>query len=113
MVSPQRVSTTNAKRKTIITDGKRHVVERSASGSPNRAVKSPGSGSRRRKMKKGDGDIFGDFFGFGPNPPGCMSKGAEPVNIKSEKEKFIALLSVEARRYDINGMKSNLSTKID
>lgn len=30
-------------------------------------------------------DIFGDFFGFGPNPPGCMSKGTEPIDLKKEK----------------------------
>ena len=30
-------------------------------------------------------DIFGYFFGFGPNPPGCMSKGTEPIDLKKEK----------------------------
>jgi len=49
-------------------------------------------------------DVFGDFFGFGPNPPGCMSKGSEPIDIKREKEKFLALLSQEAKRYDIQKM---------
>lgn len=96
MVSPNRGSTTNLKRKTILgEDGKRRVVQESvrasSPGSPALADRSPTSAEksrRRRQLKKGDGDIFGDFFGFGPNPAGCLSKGAEPINVKAEKEKF-------------------------
>ena len=58
-------------------------------------------------------DIFGDFFGFGPNPPGCMSKGAAPIDLKSEKAKFLELLSAEAKRYDIQGMHFDLNTKME
>lgn len=53
-------------------------------------------------------DVFGDFFGFGPNPPGCMSKGSEPIDIKKEKERFLALLTQEAKRYDIQKMHEEL-----
>jgi hypothetical protein len=47
---------------------------------------------RRTDKQSRASDIFGDFFGFGPNPPGCMSKGAAPIDIKAEKAKFIDLL---------------------
>jgi hypothetical protein len=30
---------------------------------------------RRTDKQARASDIFGDFFGFGPNPPGCLSKG--------------------------------------
>jgi len=66
--------------------------------------RSPGNGkfaSRRQSKKEKASDIFGDFFGFGPNPPGCMSKGAEPIDLKKEKEIFLGLLSNEAKRYDV------------
>lgn len=46
-------------------------------------------------------DIFGDFFGFGPNPLGCMAKGNPNVDVKKEKDKFMILLAQEAKRYDI------------
>lgn len=42
-----------------------------------------------------------------------MSKGAEPINVKGEKEKFSALLQAEAKKYDVNNMKTNMSSKID
>lgn len=119
MVSPNRGSTTNLKRKTILgEDGKRRVVQNlpSSPGSPALADRSPTSAEksrRRRQLKKGDGDIFGDFFGFGPNPAGCLSKGAEPINVKAEKDKFGQLITAEAKRYDVNSMKTNLNTKID
>lgn len=58
-------------------------------------------------------DIFGDFFGFGANPPGCMSKGAEPIDIKKEKERFMSLLTQETKRYDVNGMTIDLNQKMD
>ena len=112
MKSPK--PTKHQTRRTVVDkEGKRRVVEAMRSPSPGSPLSaSPGS-SRRRKLKKGDGDIFGDFFGFGPNPPGCHSKGAEPINVKAEKEKFSALLVAEARRYDTNGMRVNLNGKID
>jgi hypothetical protein len=58
-------------------------------------------------------DIFGDFFGFGPNPPGCMAKNTQPVDVKKEKERFINLLTAEAKRYDIQGMHIDLNKKMD
>jgi hypothetical protein len=69
---------------------------------------------RRKDMKNARAsDIFGDFFGFGPNPPGCMSKNTEPIDLKKEKQKFLDLLTQEAKRYDIQGMHFNLNTKME
>lgn len=95
MISPSRQTT---KRKTVINeDGVRKVVSGNAiPGSPS-DPKAHGQGtnsahrleSRRLKKSAKVNDIFGDFFGFGPNPPGCMSKGTEPIDLKKEKEKFI------------------------
>ena len=59
---------------------------------------------RRRKKDSKVSDVFGDFFGFGPNPPGCMSKNTEPIDIKKEKEKFLAMLVQEGKRYDVHSM---------
>jgi hypothetical protein len=53
--------------------------------------------------------VFGDFFGFGPNPPGALSKNCDPIDIKKEKEKFINLLVEETKRYDIQGMHTELN----
>lgn len=64
-------------------------------------------------MQQKTSDIFGDFFGFGANPAGCMSKGAEPIDIKKEKERFINLLTQETKRYDVNGMTIDLNQKMD
>jgi len=47
--------------------------------------RSPATGkfaTRRAVKKEKASDIFGDFFGFGANPPGCMSKGAEAIDLK-------------------------------
>ena len=68
---------------------------------------------RRTAKETRASDIFGDFFGFGPNPPGCMSKGAAPVDLKVEKAKFLELLNAEAKRYDIQGMHYDLNTKME
>lgn len=68
---------------------------------------------RRSQKNQKASDIFGDFFGFGANPPGCMSKGAEPIDIKKEKERFINLLTQETKRYDVNGMTIDLNQKMD
>lgn len=68
---------------------------------------------RRNDKQARASDIFGDFFGFGPNPPGCLSKGAAPIDLKAEKAKFLELLSSEAKRYDIQGMHFDLNTKME
>mgnify|MGYP006077875109 CR=1 FL=1 len=68
---------------------------------------------RRTDKQARASDIFGDFFGFGPNPPGCLSKGAPQVDLKAEKAKFLDLLSSEAKRYDIQGMHFDLNTKME
>lgn len=82
-----------------------------------RSPTQPGSADRfqkrRAQKQQKASDIFGDFFGFGPNPPGCMSKGAEPIDIKKEKERFMALLTQETKRYDVNGMTIDLNQKMD
>ena len=110
----------NPKRKTIVTEsGTKKVVNLDADGvDPNAKIspRSPGTGkfaSRRQSKKEKASDIFGDFFGFGPNPPGCMSKGAEPIDLKKEKEIFLGLLSNEAKRYDVQGMHVDLNAKLD
>jgi len=58
-------------------------------------------------------DVFSDFFGFGPCPPGAMAKSTEPVDVKKEKDKFIALLTAETKRYDVQGISVDLNNKID
>eukprot|EP00355_Strombidium_rassoulzadegani_P010508 CAMPEP_0168615520 /NCGR_PEP_ID=MMETSP0449_2-20121227/4545_1 /TAXON_ID=1082188 /ORGANISM="Strombidium rassoulzadegani, Strain ras09" /LENGTH=73 /DNA_ID=CAMNT_0008656259 /DNA_START=703 /DNA_END=924 /DNA_ORIENTATION=- len=58
-------------------------------------------------------DIFGDFFGFGPNPPGSLAKNSEAINVKKEKEKFIHLLNLEAQRYDVQGIYVDLNQKME
>lgn len=69
---------------------------------------------RHRNKKKNEiSDIFGDFFGFGPNPPGCMAKGAPPVNYKQEKDKFLQLITLESKRYDILSIQTDLNGKIE
>jgi len=82
-----------------------------------KSPRSPGTATKfekRRQLKKEKtSDIFGDFFGFGANPPGCMSKGTEPIDLKKEKEKFMALLTQETKRYDVNGMHVDLNNKMD
>lgn len=42
-----------------------------------------------------------------------MSKGAEPIDLKKEKEIFLGLLSNEAKRYDVQGMHVDLNAKLD
>ena len=68
---------------------------------------------RRRQTQKKEkiSDVFGDFFGFGANPPGCMSKGAPPVDFKGEKEKFIALMKEDSKQYDIDAIRVDLNNK--
>lgn len=67
---------------------------------------------KRRNTKKDQiSDVFGDFFGFGPNPPGCMAKGAPPVDFKKEKENFISLLKEEMKSFDIEAIKVDLNEK--
>lgn len=71
-----------------------------------------GKANNRRNVKKDKiSDVFGDFFGFGPNPPGCMSKGAPEVNFKAEKEKFLGLMKNESKQYDIEAIKVDLINK--
>ena len=42
-----------------------------------------------------------------------MAKGNPSIDIKKEKDKFIALLNSEAKRFDIQSMHIDLNTKID
>jgi hypothetical protein len=42
-----------------------------------------------------------------------MSKGSEPIDIKKEKERFMGLLTLETKRYDVNGMTIDLNQKMD
>lgn len=115
LMSPIR----NVKRKTIVTEsGTKKVINMDADGvdakiSPRSPTGNGKFASRRQSKKEKASDIFGDFFGFGPNPPGCMSKGAEPIDLKKEKEIFLGLLSNEAKRYDVQGMHVDLNAKLD
>ena len=104
MASPTRMA---VKRKTVITEsGSKRIIDK------NEMERSPAAGSatknrldvRRAKKKAKAADVFGDFFGFGANPAGCMSKGTEPIDLKKEKERFLGLLTSETKRYDIEGM---------
>lgn len=113
MVSPSRVP---VKRKTVITEsGTKRIIDK------NEGQASPTAGSatatrlaqRRDKKKAKASDVFGDFFGFGANPPGAMSKGTEPVDLKKEKERFMGLLQTETKRYDLDAMNRNLEMKTD
>lgn len=115
MASPSRGL---PKRKTVITDnGSKRVVEAGSRGGLASPTEGYGSASkletRRNKKKEKVNDIFGDFFGFGPNPPGCMSKGTEPIDLKREKEKFLGALNAESKRYDAAGMITGLKNKTD
>ena len=42
-----------------------------------------------------------------------MAKNTQPVDVKKEKERFINLLSAEAKRYDVQGMHIDLHNKMD
>jgi len=79
------------RRKTIVLDnGQKKIVREEEE------IEQPGESARyktRQNIKKNKvSDVFGDFFGFGSNPAGCMAKGAAPVNFKQEKDKFLNLL---------------------
>lgn len=114
LASPSRAT---VKRKTVITDnGSKRVVEassRAGVASPTEYGSASKLDARRHKKKEKVNDIFGDFFGFGPNPPGSMSKGTEPIDLKREKEKFIAALNAETKRYDATGMVNALKGKTE
>ena len=110
-----------AKRKTVVTTGgQKKVVAVDAPALQNQRAsdgqspRSPGSSkvlNRRMSKAKKINDIFGDFFGFGPNPLGCMAKGNPNIDVKKEKEKFMSLLTAESKRYDIQGMHIDLNNK--
>lgn len=42
-----------------------------------------------------------------------MAKGNPNIDIRKEKDKFLALLNVEAKRFDIQAMHNDLNNKID
>jgi len=65
---------------------------------------------RRQQSLEKTKDIFSDFFGFGPTPPGCENNGNGP-NIPKEKENFLALLDEEVKTYNIASMNQDLSNK--
>ena len=69
--------------------------------------------SKRSARDRAKNDIFGDFFGFGDNPEGCMAKDGPSVDVKKEKEKYISLLELEAKRYNIQGMYTDLNNKTE
>lgn len=97
-------------RKTVITEsGSKHVVNKELYPSP-RIQTADKYGNRRKNRAS---DVFGDFYGFGSNPPGCMSKGTDPIDIKKEKERFLGLLTAETKRYDIQGMYQSLKGKTE
>ena len=119
--SPTGRASGYAKRKTVVTTGgQKKVVAVEAPALQNQRAsdgqspRSPGSSkvlNRRMSKAKKINDIFGDFFGFGPNPLGCMAKGNPNIDMKKEKEKFMSLLTAESKRYDIQGMHTDLNNK--
>lgn len=120
--SPTGRASGYAKRKTVVTtNGQKKVVAVEAPALQNQRAsegqsptRSPGSSkvlNRRMSKAKKINDIFGDFFGFGPNPLGCMAKGNPNIDVKKEKEKFMSLLTAESKRYDIQGMHTDLNNK--
>ena len=88
---------TESGKKKIVTDDELKKMSTVGGESSARAKLS----ARKQKQQSKVNDIFGDFFGFGPNPPGCLAKNTQPVDVKKEKERFIQLLSAEAKRYDV------------
>ena len=44
--------------------------------------------AKKSARKNAKNDIFGDFFGFGDNPEGCMAKDGPAVDVKKEKDKY-------------------------
>lgn len=101
------------KRKTMVDpSGNKHVVTDSDLNVPS-SPQGRGRYGARKNKKTQEHDIFGDFFGFGPNPPGCMSKGTDAIDLKKEKEKFLGLLGLEAKRYDVQGMHVDLNGKME
>lgn len=104
------------KRKTVVTTegGTKKLVNTNDLVKAQALDEHPKLSARRGKSKdQCCRDIFGDFFGFGSNPPGVMSKGAAPVNVKGEKEKFIKALKEEAKQFDLETIKNDLNKKID
>ena len=68
---------------------------------------------KRSARNRNKGDLFGDFFGFGDNPEGCMAKDGPAVDVKKEKEKYLSLLELEAKRYNIQSMYTDLNQKTE
>lgn len=92
--SPKNNAINTNKRKTVVVaeDGTKKLVDTNKFLSHEDICESTNKkhfSRRHGKSKEKISDVFGDFFGFGPNPPGVMSKGAPTVNFKGEKEKFI------------------------
>jgi len=73
------------------------------------------SARERRKANKKEkiSDVFGDFFGFGANPPGCLKKDLPNFDFKKEKVKFLAMLNEEIKQYDLQTIKSDMDSKIE
>lgn len=106
------------RRKTITTESGARKVVREPSPLPQEPEEDtqPQYSSRiknKRQQKKKIDDVHGDFFGFGPNPPGCMKKDGKPVNFKVEKEKFVKLLKEEVKSYDLQSIQTDLNVQID
>ena len=69
---------------------------------------------RKANQKSKIDDVFGDFFGFGQNPPGCMKKDMDKQpDWKKEKAKFIAQLKAEIKEYDLQGIQDDMDNKIE
>lgn len=110
---------------TMNEDGEKRVVNLDEAKSPIKKVKSkpPLSGiirspnqryiERRNKNKEKVADIFGDYFGFGSIPEGALKKDGNPINVKNEKNAFIAYLDEEAKKYDVAEMHVDLEKKME
>ena len=115
MASPKGANSQYAKRKTVVVtqSGTKKVINTEDLQQLQQEESPSKVRARRNNKKEKISDVFGDFFGFGANPPGCMNKGAPKVDFKHEKERFIALIKEEAKSYDLDTIKIDLSKKID
>lgn len=109
--------TRNFKKKTVTSTVEyvAPVIQRVQSPAPIYSPRPLDSRYQKRRDNRGQSntDLFGDFFGFGENPAGCMAKDGEAIDVKKEKEKYMNLIEQEAKRYNIQTMYTDLNHKTE
>lgn len=82
--------TRNFKKKTVTqtVEYTAPVIQRIVSPPPVYSPRPLDSRYQKRRDNRGQSntDLFGDFFGFGENPAGCMAKDGPVIDVKKEKE---------------------------